>query len=108
MTVFISQLMKDKTEEEILKERQEAIDDLVAMKEAGEIEEFDIIDSYFKDYPNEENPNIENIPVWYLAQAVALISMANAAYFCKGWDTGRGTVIEHEICEKYGIKILKD
>lgn len=109
MTIFISQLMNGKTEEEILKERQEIIDDLVKMKENGEIEEdFDIIDSFFKDYPTEENPNVKNVPVSFLAKAVALLSMCDAAYFSKGWDTGRGTIIEHTICEKYEIKILKD
>lgn len=33
---------------------------------------------------------------------------ADAVYFMEGWQNARGCVIEHMICEKYGIKILHD
>ena len=110
MTIFISQLMNGKTEEAITEERQKAIDEITEIwyDEKESEEELEIIDSFFKDYPNEENPNVKNIPVGFLAKAIALLSMCDAVYFCDGWKDGRGTVIEHEICEKYGIKILKD
>lgn len=108
MTIFISQIMKDKSDDFIMEERQKAVDDLVKMREEGKIDDFEIIDSFFKDYPTDDNPNIVNVPVSFLAKAVALLSMCDAAYFCDGWADGRGTVIEHKICEDYDIKILKD
>ena len=109
MVIFISQLMKDKTDEYIMQEREKAIKAIAEMKEDGEIEgDIEIIDSFIKEYPTEDNPNIIHVPVNYLAKAIAMLSMCDAAYFCDGWDYGRGTNIEHTICEKYGIRILKD
>ena len=47
--VFISQPMRDKTNEEIKKERREAIEHV--KKEVGE--DVEVIDSFFEDAPND-------------------------------------------------------
>ena len=31
---------------------------------------------------------------------------ADCAYFMKGWNEARGCIIEHEVCERYGIPII--
>ena len=108
MNVFISQLMKDKTPEEISAQRDAAIKNIIRMGEQSNTD-MTIINSYFSNYdPEKSIPGIRNVPLAYLSEAIKLLSTADAAYFCEGWDKGRGTTIEHEICKQYGIRILCD
>lgn len=99
MKVFISQPMKDKTEEQILSERNEAIDNLKAMYPE---EEFEVIDSYLGDEYSPEG----NRPLWCLGKSLELLATADAAYFAHGWLNARGCRLEHQCCQEYGIKIL--
>lgn len=99
MKVFISQPMKDKTDEEILKERQIAID---SIKEKFPGEEIEIIDSFFKDAPPEAKP------LWFIAKSLELLSSADLAYFCKGWENARGCKIENTCAIEYGIDVIED
>ena len=87
MKAFISQPMKDKTDEEIKAERAKAIDSL--KEKFGE--NIEIIDSFFEDAPADANP------LWFLAKSLELLSTADVAYFCKGWETARGCKIENTI-----------
>ena len=98
--VFISQLMKDKTDEEILKEREEIIQHLKNYH-FGNNNEFEVIDSFLKDF---ETAKGVNIPVAYLAKSIELLSTANFIVFGKDWEKGRGTVIEHKIAEEYFVQ----
>lgn len=96
--LFISQPMRDKTQEEILNERNTAIQ---AAKEAlGD--EIEVIESYFPEY----NPSNGCIPLKYLSKAIELLADADIAYFCSGWESARGCKIEHACAHDYGIKIL--
>lgn len=98
--LFISQPMRDKSQEEILQERNAAIQ---AAKEAlGD--DIEIIESYFPEY----NPSNGCVPMKYLLRAIELLADADAAYFCKGWDTARGCKIEHTCAAEYGIPIIHD
>ena len=92
--VFISQPMKDKTNEFIEKERQEIIEK--AMDYFGKI---DVIDSFFKDAPHDAKP------LWFLAKSLELLSTADVVIFAKDWEYARGCRIEHECAIQYGIKI---
>jgi len=93
--LFISQPMRDKTNNEIEKERMSAkIKAEIAM---GEVE---IIDSFFKDAPHDAKP------LWYLGEAIKLLGEADIAYFCKDWEYYRGCVIEHECAVRYGIPCI--
>ena len=89
---FISQPMKNKTIEQIKNEREEVIEFLHrnGMKE---------ISSIFEN--NEE-------PVYALGESIKLMANADCAYFMKGWNEARGCIIEHEVCERYGIPIVTD
>ena len=99
--VFISQVMRDKTENEILCERNIAIDKIKGMFSDRSIV---IIDSHFEDY----NPKEGSIPLKYLSKSLELLADADVAYFCFGWDTARGCRIEHQCAVEYGIDRIFD
>lgn len=92
--IFISQPMKDKTDEEIEVERNEIIES--CKKEYGEIE---IIDSFFKNAPHDAKP------LWFLGKSLELLSTADVAVFARGWENYRGCKIEHECALQYGVEI---
>ena len=96
--LFISQPMKDKTDEEILKERE------VAIEKAKNVlgEEVEVIDSFFQSAP------VDAKPLWFLGKSLELLADADIAYFAKGWEDARGCVIEHECAVRYGIKSIVD
>lgn len=94
--VFVSQPMRDKTNEEILAVRQEALE-----KAKGFLGcEVELIDSFFKDAPHEAKP------LWYLGKSLELLSEADVAVFATGWNEYRGCNIEHLCCSRYGIDTI--
>ena len=93
--VFISQPMKDKTNQEIEQERKEIIEKV--RKYFGEIE---VIDSFFKDAPHDSKP------LWFLGKSLELLSNANVIVLGKGWEHSRGCRIEHECAVQYGISVI--
>lgn len=94
--LFISQPMKDKTNEEILAKREKIVRDV--KKLIGE--DVEVIDSFFKDAPHEAKP------LWFLGKSLELLSTADCAYFGEGWEDYRGCKIEHECAVQYGIDIV--
>ena len=92
--LFISQPMKDKTDEEIKAVREEAI------RRAKEklVEDVEVIDSFFENAPHDARP------LWFLGKSLELLSTADIAYFAKGWNDYRGCRIEHICAEEYGIE----
>ena len=91
--LFISQPMKGKTDEQILAERERAIE--AAKELVGE--EGEIIDSFFQAAPADAKP------LWFLGKSLELLSSADVAYFAPGWNQFRGCKIEHECAVQYGI-----
>ncbi len=96
--IFISQPMRDKTNEEIERERQNAIQS-VKEKYGNDVE---IIDSFFKDAPHNAKP------LWFLGKSLELLSSADVAFFCKGWEKYRGCRIENQCAIEYGITVIED
>lgn len=96
--IFISQPMKDLSDEQIKKERQIIVDSIVT--EYGR--DIEIIDSYFEGAP------ANAAPMWFLGKSLELLSTADMAFFANGWEDARGCVMEHEACEQYGIEIIRD
>lgn len=94
--LFISQPMKDKTNEEILAVREKAIE--LAKISVGE--DVEIIDSFFKDAPHDAKP------LWFLGKSLELLSTADVAYFAEGWENARGCKIEHDCATAYGIYVI--
>lgn len=95
--LFISQPMKGKTNEEIKKEREEAI--RCAKELMGD--EIEVIDSFFENAPAEAKP------LWYLGESLKLLSTADVAYFATGWKNARGCKIEHTCAQQYGINVIE-
>ena len=95
--LFISQPMKDKTNEQIEKEREDAIAEVKAMLGSEEIE---VIDSFFKDAPHDAKP------LWFLGKSLELLSTADIAYFASGWKDARGCRIEHTCAVEYNITFI--
>ena len=96
--LFISQPMKDKTDEEILAVREKAI------KSAKDYlgEEVEVIDSFFQDAPHDARP------LWFLGKSLELLSTADVAYFAKDWEKYRGCKIENTCAIEYGIDVIED
>ena len=95
--LFISQPMRGKTDEEILKERKVLIAD-VCMKTHEEIE---VIKSFFADAPADATP------LWYLGESLKLLATADVAYFAPGWNKARGCIIENLCAKEYGIHTIE-
>lgn len=91
--VFISQPMRDKTDEEILAVRNEAKAEI----ENALNEKVEVIDSFFQNAPHEAKP------LWFLGKSLELLSTADVAYFAEGWQDYRGCRIEHTCAQEYGI-----
>ena len=100
--LFISQLMRTKTDKEIMAKRDELLE---LVKEAFPGHEFILLPSFMN--LEDEAPYslvVEDIGVYYLAQSIELLSCADLVVFEEKFFRGRGTRIEHEICEMYGLK----
>ena len=88
--------MNGKTDEEIKREREKAIK--LCKKYLGD--DIEVIDSFMEGAPHDAKP------LWFLGKSLELLSEADYAFFCEGWDEARGCVIEHDCCQKYGIHIV--
>ena len=96
--IFISQPMRDKTNEQIEAERARAVE----MVKSHYGDDVEIIDSFFKDAPHEAKP------LWFLGKSFELLSTADVAYFVKGWDKYRGCKMEHTAAMEYGIDVIAE
>ena len=96
MKVFISQPMRDKTDEQIKSEREKAIK---AIREKHN-EEVEIIDSFFENAPHNAKP------LWFLGKSLELLADADVVYFAPGWEDARDCIIEHDCAIAYGFKSI--
>ena len=95
--LFISQPMRNKTDEEILAEREEAVK--AATKMLGE--EVEVLDTFFG--TSDMSHALE-----YLGESIKRMAQADAAYFAPGWGMARGCRIEHDCAVEYGVPIIND
>lgn len=96
--VFISQPMRGKTDEEILKEREKMIN--IAKKEIGE--DIIILETFFKGADFEKKS-----PLYFLSKSIEKLSEADIAIFAPDWSTARGCIIEYDCCHSYGIEVIE-
>ncbi len=94
--LFISQPMRGKTDEEILREREQA----VAMAEVTVGEKVEVMDSFFQGAPADAKP------LWFLGKSLELLADADVVYFAPGWQEARGCRIEHMSAIEYGIPVI--
>ena len=99
MKVFISQPMRDKTDAQIKAEREKAIANIKAKYPSEDVE---ILDSFFEAAPHDVKS------LWFLGKSFEILSNADLAYFCRGWNNYRGCNMEHMACRAYGIEIVEE
>lgn len=94
--LFISQPMRGKSDEEILKEREAAI------CKAKEIlnDDVEVLETFFDDF------NEDAKPLNYLARSIEFLAKADVAFFVNGWQNYRGCRIEHTCAVEYNIDII--
>lgn len=97
MKVFISQPMKNRSEDNIREERQKVINELVAVGHT-------VVDSVI----SKPEGKLKNESVYMLGESIKLMSSADAVFFMNGWRKARGCRLEHDICKEYDIKIIND
>ena len=96
--LFISQPMRDRSDEEIKAERDEIVKKVID-RFCCDVE---VIDSFFENAPYDARP------LWFLGKSLELLSTADCVYFAEGWEDYRGCRIEHECAVQYGIHIVGD
>ena len=99
MKVFISQPMRDKTDEQIKEERALAVERIKCQFPDEEIE---IIDSFFEGAPHDAKP------LWFLGESIKLLADADLAYFIRGWNAYRGCKMENKAAKEYGINVIEE
>lgn len=101
MNVFISQPMSGVPEDEILSVRASIFSHF-----RDEHPEAVMLGSYV-DNGFMENANIVAHPeVFYLGQALEILSEADVILMAKGWEKARGCRIEHKVARYYDIPIV--
>ena len=99
--IFISQPMRDRTEGEIIAEREKAINE--AKLHFVEDDNVVVIDSLLKDCKPE---SARCTALMYLGKSIQLMADADAVCFAPGWKEARGCRIEHECAREYGKHII--
>lgn len=109
--LYISQPMRNKSDEQIEATRQRAIQKAKAYVDSqsgipeGE-RKIEVINSFFKGAPHDAKP------LWFLGRALQAMSSADVVFFVSGWATSRGCRIEnlaaHEYLEKSGVVIIEE
>ena len=112
--LFISQPMKDLSNEEIEKERARILEAVKKMEFTNEDgskwdlkdTNIELIDSFFKDAPHEAKP------LWFLGKSFELLSTADIVYFGGDWKNKRGCKLEYEATKQYllpeGVLIIEE
>ena len=95
--IFISQPMAGKTDEQILDERQKAIE---SVKLHFGKENVEVIDSFITEAPKDAKP------LWYLGKSLELMSCADIAVFIGDWRNYRGCNIEYMAAIAYDIELF--
>ena len=99
MKVFISQPIKGKSYEDVIKMREAARNKLQVRFPD---EEISIIDSFIPAMYFDKNNN----PIVGLGTCITLMGNADLVYICKGWEESRGCSIERRVAICYEIPII--
>lgn len=95
MKVMISMPMAGKHNEVVKKEYNDIVEKFKKLH-------IEVVDTYF----TEDTTNLSRPGVYFLAKSILAMEDIDAVYFADGWRNARGCEIEHQVCLKYGIKIL--
>ena len=67
----------------------------------------EVVNSYFKEFNEENRCDLAHVPVYYLGKALQKMAECDAVYFAEGWELARGCVIERAVAEKYDLIIME-
>lgn len=102
---MISQPMHGKSEDEIIKVRENATEFL-------ESQGYEVVDTYFEGEWCSDGVltlnGINNKPLWFLAKSLDMMSKCDLVYLCKGWEKSRGCRLENEAALAYDIPLLRE
>lgn len=104
MRAMICQPMYCRRPDEIAATREKAI---AHLKAKG----YEFVNTYFKDgwFSDEADVlGVTNKPLFYLSKSLEAMSTCDAVFFCNGWATTRGCVIEYDAAKNYGLKIITE
>lgn len=93
--IMISQPMRGRQENEIMKERDRI---MRVLEKNGHV----VMDTLFADSPEEA----ASTPLYFLSRSIEAIGRAEALYFMAGWEIARGCIIEHMVAQMYGKEIF--
>lgn len=100
---MVSQPMAGRSEEEIVAERELAVQ---VLESAG----YHVVNTLFTDdwYKKEamRERGVEQIPLQFLAKSLENMSLCHCVFFCHGWEEARGCRIEHDAAIEYGLDII--
>lgn len=94
---MISQPMHGKSEDEIIKVRENATEFL-------ESQGYEVVDTYFEG----EWCSDGVLTLWFLAKSLEMMSKCDLVYLCKGWEKSRGCRLENEAALAYDIPLLRE
>lgn len=97
--LFISQPMRNKTDEEIKFERIRIYEKVRSILKDNNVE---LVDSFIKNAPKDAKP------LWYLGESIKSMANADIVYFAKDWEYYRGCKIEHDCAVEYGLTCMYD
>lgn len=97
MKAMIVQPMAGKTDQEIMDARNRAKKQL---EDIG----YEVVNSLFNmDEDWLRATGTVHVPVLYLGESLKVMSRCHAVYFCAGWESARGCMIEHAVATEYGL-----
>ena len=97
--IFISQPIKNKDYNEVMRVRNEAV---YKLTEWFPDETIQVIDSFIPAMYYNANNN----PIVGLGTCISLMGDADYVFMCEGWENARGCCIERRVAIDYGIPVL--
>lgn len=94
--IYISQPMRGRATDDILRERKQLIADAAVALQTDDVEVLDTYRGAYTDKP----------PLLLLAWALEKMADADAVIFAPGWRDARGCRVEHFVASQYDIPIL--
>jgi hypothetical protein len=102
MKVFISQPMNGLSDEEILRVRDEAVEEIKTLysffDKNNQLEIVSTIDADKHEILPKNAPRI-----WWLGRAIQHLADVDVVFFCRGWENARGCRVEKCVATEYNI-----
>lgn len=98
--LFISQPSSEMTDDELREVRNKA-------KKCAEGKLGEPVEALGTFYWKEPVENVSE-DLFFLGNAISILSQADIAYFCKGWEEVRGCRIEHTCAVEYGVEVIEE